>query len=134
MRRLGADRGFNANRGGVIRGALRGGLNRCSPGRELRLDLFEESCASLRAGVIHVVVGEIVAAGRAQIRRIERVKKRRGGSPVMKGRQAPAAIGAHDAKTLDVVKAWRPLRRAAACRRSDLVLVPGLEHWVPRHP
>jgi hypothetical protein len=76
--------------------------------RELRLDLFEERCASLKPGVIHVVVGEIVAprargadpahgAGQEATRRTAHHERQ----------EAPAAIGAHDAETLDVVKAWR---------------------------
>ena len=53
------------------------------PGRELRLDLPDELFSALGLRAIHAVVSDIVAArSGAQIKRIERVRNRRGGSPI----------------------------------------------------
>src|SRR5271165_1922867 len=75
------------------------------PGRELGFDLLEEPRAALGPGVVHVVVGDIVAArarGADQPHRAGHEPARR--IAHQNGPDAAAAVGAHNPEAFDVVE------------------------------
>src|SRR6476469_2083806 len=78
-----------------------------SPVREPRLDLCEEGRAALGPRMIHVVVGEIVTNGAGRADPTHGARQEAARRITQRHRQpSPAAIGANNAETLDVMKAW----------------------------